>query len=179
MDELGINAVFEPTTTHDPKLAVGKQAIAPFERARAAYIKTQDGELIAEIGEFKASVQRNLKLPVFSAGFELDIERLQKFAKPKEYTPLSRFPKVEQDISLAVPKSTDYQDLLNKLSEYLQTNKPEDSVVDVQPLDIYQEDAKKHITFRVSIVSYERTLTADVVNKLLDEAAEELKLERL
>ncbi len=178
LDGLGIKPVYEPVT-HEPKTAIGKQALAPFEKTRAAYIKTTEGELIGEIGEFKASVRRILKLPAYCAGLELDIERLQKFAKSKQCTPLSRFPKVEQDISLAVPKSTKYQELQEKLDEYLQVNKPSNSVADVKPLDIYQSDNKKHVTFRVGVVSYERTLTAETVNKLLDDAAASIGFDRI
>ena len=54
-----------------------------------------------------------------------------------------------------------------------------DSKVEVRPLDIFEKAANKHVTFRVGVVSYERTLTADVINKLLDEAAEAIDLERV
>ena len=36
---LGVKPVYEPVA-HEPTTAIGKQAIAPFERSRAAYIKT-------------------------------------------------------------------------------------------------------------------------------------------
>ena len=48
----------------------------------------------------------------------------------------------------------------------------------LSPVDIYkrsEDGAHKQITFRLSIASYERTLTDNEVNKLLDEVAEAAK----
>ena len=53
---------------------------------------------------------------------------------------------------------------------------PADTSFVLEPLDIYQKDkSQKQIAFRLSINSYERTLTAEAVNNLLDKVAERAK----
>jgi phenylalanyl-tRNA synthetase beta chain len=176
---LGIDAKFEVSTTHEPKMEVGKAAIAPFERPRAAYVKTKDGKLLGEIGEFKASVRRKLKLPRFSAGFELDVLRLHETAsKLSSYMKLSRFPKVEQDMTLKVAEDLEIQQLdqavagaINKLVDFKTTQ------IGRSLTGIYQKtgETTKNVTYRFVVASFERTLTALEVNNLLDQIADELK----
>jgi phenylalanyl-tRNA synthetase beta subunit len=92
--------------------------------------------------------------------------------KRQTYVPLSRFPKVEQDICLQVSSDLSYQELYSFVAEKLREIKPEDTAFTLSPADIYQKDeAVKRITFRLSIYSYIRTLKAEEVNKLLDEVA--------
>lgn len=178
LKSLGVAYVLEPTAEQPPKLPVGKQALAPFEPSRAAYIRTLDGKLLGEIGELKASVRRSLKLPDFVAAIELDIERLQQEAQGTDYQPLSRYPKVEQDITLKVPAKVSYQQLLSALEEAIRENAPEDTSFSLSPLDIYQDDKQpddRHVTLRLTITAQDRTLVAGAVNQLLDLAALKLR----
>ncbi len=178
LTRLGVTYVLQPASDHAPTMAVGKQAIAPFERDRAVYIKTSDGTLLGEMGELKASVRRGLKLPSFVAAAELDIERLQAASQGAAYQPLSRFPKVEQDISLKVKSEVTYADLLQAINSGLEANAPEATTYTVTPVDIYQASAQashKHITLRLTITAHDRTLKADAVNQLLDLAADEAR----
>lgn len=167
----GIEPVFQPAIEREPKYEVGKAAIAPFDKNRASYVRTADGTLLGELGEFKASVRKALKLPAFSAGFELDLGRIAEMQQPRTYQPLSRFPKVEQDVSLKVAEKVNYQELVDFVSENLET--PVNSTFTLTPIDIYQPDdaAHRHITLRLSLASYERTLKAEEVNRLLDDVA--------
>lgn len=170
---LGIEAVFEPATDHEPKMDVGKAALAPFARGRAAYVKTIGGKLLGELGEFRTEVRRSLKLPAFSAGFELDVGRLLEEQKDVMYAPLPRFPKVQQDISLRVPEKVTHGELADVIRSELAAAKPDETLLTCDTIDIYQPGGEsfKHITFRISLASYERTLTAPEVNTLLDTAA--------
>jgi len=172
-DNFGVELQFEPATTHEPQMEIGKAAIAPFESTRSAYVKTKDGELIAEIGEFKASVRKNLKLPAYCAGFELDVDRLMKHARKSAYIPLPRFPKVEQDISLRVPEDVAFADVQDTITLAITSNQPQGSRSEIDPLDAFQKagDTHKQLAFRLSIANYDRTLTAEEVNALLDQAA--------
>ncbi|MEK7602849.1 MAG: phenylalanine--tRNA ligase subunit beta [Patescibacteria group bacterium] len=173
----GVELIYEPATTHEPKMEIGKAAVAPFEPRRSAYVKTVDGELIAELGEFKSTTRQNLKLPSYTAGFELDIDRLIAHAKNPVYTPLPRFPKVEQDISLRVNNDVAFADLQSCVEQAVIDLQPDHSITYVNPLDIYQKagEPDKQIAFRMSIANYQRTLTSEEVNTLLDKAAEAAK----
>jgi phenylalanyl-tRNA synthetase beta chain len=178
--DLGVtNLVFEPATEYEPKQGISKAAIAPFERGRSAIVKTTDGQFIGELGEFTTSVRRNLKLPDFVAGFELDVVKLLELSgKSSSYVPLPRFPKVEQDISLKVPLGVTYRELFDFIWEELGKIQPENTFPTLGPVDIYQPEGDtqhKHITLRLNLASYERTLTAEEVNKLLDNVADAAK----
>jgi len=170
---IGIQLVFEPPADADS--ARTDAVLAPFEPVRAATVKTGEGQIIGYIGEFKVSVRRKLKLPPFSAGFELDVQQLLKLrSKKSPYVPLPRFPKVEQDISLKVPATMNYQELFGFVRAELTKAQPEHTFFTLQPVDIYQREndpGHKQITLRLTIAAYDRTLTSELVNDLLDSVA--------
>jgi phenylalanyl-tRNA synthetase beta chain len=152
---------------------------APFEPTRSALVSIESsGQRLGIVGEFKANVSRSLKLPKYSAGFEVDSVILgEAITSTQDYKPLPRFPKVSQDISLVIPLQTEYQALYMGLSAAVQEFKPAHTVFDIQPLDIYQSDTEldhKSITFRLNIASFEQTLTDHQVNQLLDEVSNKL-----
>ncbi len=177
LSHLNIEAVYEPMTLREPKMEVGKAAAAPFERQRSAYVMTKDNKLIGEIGEFKPSVTSKFKLPAFTAGFEIDVAQLLKQQSPQSsYQPIPKFPKVEQDISLKVPGRVDYAQLHSVITKNVDKFKPSNPQFSLNGVDIYQDEedkTHKHITFHLEIASFDRTLTAEEVNKLLDKAAAE------
>lgn len=153
----------------------GRQLTAPYEPGRSAVI-VRDGQIWGVVGEFRAAVRRALKLPDYTAGFEVHLD-VVAMAEPA-YAPLPRFPKVEQDICLKVPAAMPYAELFNFVEVHLQQNRPDQTHYSLQPVDIYQrEDDKEHkqITLRLSIASYERTLTDQEVNNLLDQVAQAAK----
>ncbi len=150
----------------------GREMCAPYEPQRSAVI-VKDGLAWGVVGEFRPSVRKALKLPAFAAGFEVALDLMQNAAK-SSYTPLPRFPKVEQDICLKVAKQTTYRDVFDAAWESLTGVLPETTYAQLSPLDIYQreDDADhKQITLRLQVASFERTLTDDEVAKLLDHIA--------
>jgi phenylalanyl-tRNA synthetase beta chain len=163
------NVTFEPINGND-----SDQATKYYELGRAATIKLGDVTL-GRIGEYSSSVRRALKLPDFVAGFELGLAPILTHApKINQYIALPRFPKVEQDICLKVPADMKYRDLSDFVAEQVINEKPENSQLTTTAIDNYQrEDDKSHkqITLRISIASYERTLTDAEVSKILDHIA--------
>jgi phenylalanyl-tRNA synthetase beta chain len=147
-----------------------------YEPARAATVRLGDA-VIGEIGEYKPTVKRALKLPEYTAGFELDISSLRKLSD-NAYLPIPRFPKVEQDISLKVPAKLLYGELFDFVRATIESLKPAETLASLEPLDIYQredDEAHKQVALRLSIASYERTMTAEEVNGLLNKVAEAAK----
>jgi len=179
LSHFGIDAVYSSAENYVPKAGIGKAALAPFEKSRSAIVKTRDGKLLAEIGEFNARARKSLKLSYFTAGFELDIAQvMQSASRAAGYQPLPRFPRVEQDITLRVDSKVEYNELFELLNNELLKQQPHHTRHGLVPLHIYQKstsDKHKNISFRLQIASYERTLTADVVNKLLDSVAAKAK----
>lgn len=173
--KLGITDLkFLPADKHEPTASISQAVIAPFEKKHSAIVQTTKGDFIGELGEFRTAVRTNLKLPKFVAGFELDLMQLLKLqASQSTYTALPRFPKVEQDISLKMPLELGYGVLFDYLKQSIQT--PDKTTSWFAPVDIYigeQDKTHKHITLRLSIASYERTLTSEEVNSMLDKVAE-------
>ncbi|MBI1856932.1 phenylalanine--tRNA ligase subunit beta [Candidatus Saccharibacteria bacterium] len=147
----------------------GRQLTAPYEPKRSAVI-VKDDQIWGVVGEFKSSVRRALKLPAYIAGLEINLGVAAVY-KPK-YRPLSRFPKVEQDITLKVPSEVAHGEVATLLESELVTRK--NLVYELVPLDIYQSEkdpGHKNLTFRLIIASYEKTMVAPEVNGLLDEMA--------
>ena len=145
-------------------------AAAPYDYKRSARVYMGD-KIIGLVGEFKPSVRKALKLPISAAGFEIGINPAM-LSTASKYVPLSRYPSVEQDISLKVAKNTSHAEVFNLLQKEL-LNK-EGMVANITPLDIYQregDEGHKQLTFRLHIASYEKTLKAEEVNTMLDGAA--------
>jgi len=87
---------------------------------------------------------------------------------------LSRFPKIEQDICLRVRSDVAYQELHAAVTEEVNGAKPLHSAATVTPIDIYQPDTNsdhKQVTFRISLVPYDHTLTDSDVGMLFDSLA--------
>jgi phenylalanyl-tRNA synthetase beta chain len=157
------------------------QLLAPFEPVRSAII-FKDDKLAGVIGEYKSSVKKALKLPEFCAGFEGFLSPMLDQSEAADYVPVSRFPKVEQDITLRVPSGLPYGKLATFITEELY--QVQNAHFTLTTLDIFQkEDSHKNITFRIALSSYDRTLKAEEVNKLLDgiaaKTAESLQAERV
>jgi phenylalanyl-tRNA synthetase beta chain len=176
--ELGIVLEYTPLDG-DPNYPV----TAPYDPKRSAYVSVQgSGTPLGMVGELRPAVLRALKLPQRTAGFEIGLGELQSVIPPhRNYTQLSRFPKVDQDICLKVAADMPYSRVFSALWAGLQQPVgPDTTLFTLAPLDIYQrEDDPEHrqITFRVTVASYERTLTDETVSKLLDQAAEHAKAE--
>lgn len=168
--------------------SLGFPVAKPFDSKRSAVVRLKGtDDLLGMIGEYQPSVIKGLKLPKYTAGFEISMQVLLDVRTSTHgYMPLPRFPRVEQDITLRVPRSVTYQALANCIEAHLATNRPDQTHHTLQPVGIYQpEDDSEHknSTFRLSIASFERTLTDEEVNKLLDnvasKAGEELNAERI
>lgn len=157
---------FEPIATSDTDVA--STYYAP---GRAAIVKLE-GKIIGRIGEYKTSVRKALKLPDFCAGFELGLgPLLEASTAAGSYMPLSRYPAVEQDICLKVDADIPFAGLQDFIRTYFAEHQSKQAVVTVSPVDIYQrpEDQEhKQMTFRILVVSYEKTLRQEEVSKLLD-----------
>jgi len=188
---VGVQLVFKPVSEDMRHFDITK----PYDMTRSAFVYTLDETFLGIIGEFRGSVRRALKLPAHTAGFELDVLALDGygFTRPaSSYVPISRFPKVTQDITLKVSDQLPHQELYDFMTEVLSKHDlggvpmpvfynvyngmKSNGVVTygLTTRDIFQrpdDPAHKQITFRLEIASYERTLTDKEVNAMLDAAA--------
>jgi phenylalanyl-tRNA synthetase beta chain len=161
-------------------LATHKMAssmLAPFSEKRSA-VAFVNGRPLGVVGEFKPRIYQKFKLPEKCAGFELFLSVIAKAGQNtvSDYKPMPKYPLTDQDISLRTDFKTGYTDIKSALKDSLDRNSPDDVEIDIRCIDIFAKDNKnKHTAFRISAASGKRTLTAEVMNKLLDEVEPDLK----
>lgn len=151
---------------------------APFDQDRSALVETADGTFLGMIGELKQPVIANFKLPAYTAAATLD---LSGFITADQnvvpgYQALSKYPSTTQDICFQIATDVRYGQLAASVRSALATSEYQWRL---QPIDIYhKEGAKtKNITFRIRIVSHERTLQTEMINALLDSVTQRVHTE--
>ncbi len=169
-DQLHLSLLLEPIDT-ELDFAIAR----PYEPSRSALIKLLSGEVLGIIGEFKSSVITSLKLPINTAGFEIDIDALAKGHSVASYQPLNKYPEITQDITLKVGVTTVYIDLENEIKAALSAinnNQSQSGIkYTLRPLSIFQRSEDKdykQITWHVDLYHPERTLNTDEANKVFD-----------
>lgn len=185
LEKIAPDARFVSLETYaiDDQYAIFDQLARPFDPKRAAVVVDGD-HFVGVVGEFRASVCREFKLPQCSAGFEL-FQSFLLSVQPKPYVPLSRYPSVTQDISLRVAAQMPQSQLFDIAQKALQAAQPEQTRADLKLLGVYQPENSdtKNVTLRLEIVSYEKTLTDAEVVTLMDaiaqNCAQELSAERV
>ena len=153
----------------------------PYNYDRSALVSLKDGEFLGIIGEFKPSVIRALKLPNYSAGFEIDTEALGRImTKMPGYIPLNKFPSVKQDMTIAVDANMAYETVYDAVQKAYAYHGLDETHIKLELIDIYQNEADtshKHLTFRFTTTGQNRTLTDKEVASVLDKIADSLQSE--
>ena len=147
-----------------------------FESKRSAVIEIQNNGkkiTLGVIGEFKKSVQKSLKLPEATAGFELNLNiLLENFAgsnvKIKNF---SKFQSVERDISINVDEKREFSEIFNIFENI--SDKFENVEIEVLPIDIFKNsDRTKNISIRFKITPFEKTLTGEEIHEIVQKIEE-------
>ena len=147
-----------------------------FESKRSAVIEIQNNGkkiTLGVIGEFKKSVQKSLKLPEATSGFELDLNiLLENLAgsnvKIKNF---SKFQSVERDISINVDEKREFSEIFNIFENI--SDKFENVEIEVLPIDIFKNsDRTKNISIRFEITPFEKTLTGEEIHEIVQKIEE-------
>jgi phenylalanyl-tRNA synthetase beta chain len=175
----GLGVRHEVKAHHAHNSEAINQWVKPFNAKRLAYV-VSGNELIGVIGEPSSSAKRNLKLPAYCTMLEINLDVVMELANNKSsYVKLSRFPKIEQDICFKVGSDISFKTLNDFAWEELRKLSADiNSATSLYPIDIYQRDddkTHKQITFRLSLGSYERTLTSEEANKIVSSLGEAAK----
>lgn len=173
LDELGIDYAIVPIAD-EPEDVPKSAMLTPFDTTRRAAVVVGDKH-IGYVGEYNAAVTKAFKLPEYSAGFELDFAALLASQRStRTYTPLSRYPDVEQDMTYTVANNLAFAELQHALQAAFHAVVPADVRVRIAIKDMYapKDSDTKNITFRARIVSYEHTLTDAVVNDYVAAASD-------
>ena len=147
-----------------------------FEPKRSALIKISDSEgekILGVIGEFKKKIQKALKLPESTAGFELDLGiLLENIGRTNvKIKAFSKFQSVERDISINVDETRQFAEIFgifeNISSEF------KDVEIEISPIDIFNNgDGTKNISIRFKITPFEKTLTGDEIREIMQKIEE-------
>ncbi len=144
-------------------------AASVFEPKRSACVKTEGGAVLGVVGEYKASIYRDFKLPSYSAGFEVFVDSIAENTPhvAVEYNQASKYPSVERDVCFKVDSDINYSDVYTAVTTSLNGV---DLDFTVDPIDIYKPEGgdTKNITFRIVLVSHAKTLTSDEVASVID-----------
>jgi len=130
-----------------------------------------DGKVLGIVGEFTQRARTGLKLPEFSAGFEVDLtEVLAAQADSRSYKQLPKFPGTEHDVTFETPQEVSFEQVVLEFEK----NLPEkDLEIVLTPTDAYQkyEDSPtRNLTFRLSLVNTAKTMSAEEINDVVDQA---------
>lgn len=148
-----------------------------FEPKRAAEVWF-NGHFIGAMGEFKATVGRNFKLPMMAAGAELDLQALTELADRQQLQmkPVQTLPSVSRDLCLEVARTVEYQAIYDQLLQA--TNKFKSIDFKIQPIDFYRKDEKnKRITVRLILTPTDKTLVAKQVDAIVTQVVKVLSAE--
>ena len=147
-----------------------------FEPKRSALIKISDSEgekILGVIGEFKKKIQKALKLPESTAGFELDLGiLLENIGRTNvKIKAFSKFQSVERDISINVDETRQFAEIFgifeNISSEF------KDVEIEISPIDIFNNgDGTKNISIRFKITPFEKTLNGDEIREIMQKIEE-------
>ena len=147
-----------------------------FEPKRSALIQISDSEgekILGVIGEFKKKIQKALKLPESTAGFELDLGILLEntgriSAKIKDF---SKFQSVERDISINVDESWQFAEIFDIFKNI--SGEFRDVEIETLPIDIFNNgDGTKNISIRFKITPFEKTLNGDEIRDIMQKIEE-------
>ena len=146
-----------------------------FEPNRAALI-TYKQQILGVIGEFSTLVKNNFKLPIYSAGLEIDLNSLLNIEpETKIYQGVPKYPSSIKDLCVEVDRDIKYIDLENEIRKIVNRG---DLWGEVTCIDIYskdKEDGKKRITFRLNLRNFHKTLDNKDITEIIGKIGKNLK----
>lgn len=168
--KLGIEADFSKFNLEKSPLST------EFEAKRSAVIEIlNNGKKITlgVVGEFKKSVQKSLKLPEATAGFELDLNVLLEnlVGSNVKIKNFSKFQSVERDISINIDEKREFSEIFDIFKNI--SDKFENIEIEVLPIDIFKNsNGTKNVSIRFKITPFEKTLTGEEIHEIVQKIEE-------
>ncbi len=156
---------YEPLTE-----ASTDQTYVAFDYQRSALVVSRrTNTVLGIVGEYTQQTKRAFKLPQAAAGFELLLDELQSINKQlTTYTPLSKYPSIDRDVTFVCETSMSYRDIVSNISAHIR----EISVpITVALKDIYQANSSsnKHMSFVFTIKPELQTMTSDQASAVMND----------
>lgn len=145
-----------------------------YHPGRSALIKAS-GKVIGIMGEIHPQVLSNFSIKPRACAMELDVQILFELVAEKVMMEeIARYPAVERDIAVIVPKELGVASIIKVIREA-----EEQLLRDVVVFDLYSgeqvPEGYKSIAFKLTLQAQDRTLTDDEVNKSMSMVLEALK----
>lgn len=134
-----------------------------------------EGKKVGFIGSLHPVLLAEEKVRVPAAIAELDLDALLK-GQPRSYKveSLSKFPKIERDLALVMPKATRVGDVIQAIKKEAGAY-----LIDTQIFDVYEgdklEQGKKSVAFRLIFQDKKDTLRDELVNQSTEKVLGALK----
>lgn len=108
---------------------------------------------------------------------EINLSRLLELKTGKmKYKEISKFPKVKKDLSLVVDKNVKAEDISKTIKKAGGSN-----LADVEAFDVYEgkgiEEGKRSLAFSLTFMSFDKTLTDEEINPILEKIIATLEKE--
>lgn len=102
---------------------------------------------------------------------EIDMELFNDLViKDMQYQDVSKFPSIDYDISLVVPKSVMFKDIKAKIESMKVVD-----LANISVIDVYELEAETSVTVRFSFSAFDRTLVMDDVQASMSSIVSELE----
>ncbi|MEO5627762.1 MAG: phenylalanine--tRNA ligase subunit beta [Candidatus Saccharimonadales bacterium] len=182
-EQLGLSLTYAPIDK-----PIDYASMQPYDQSRSAIVSVTGTDIVlGAVGEFRAEVLANLKLPAFTAGFAVGLGELQEAATTSVngYAPLAKYPRTSQDVSFKLLGDVSYAAVASVMTAGLEAAAAAHGYeFSLEPLDIYAPaEGLKHVALRVTLWHAERTLKTSEVSDVMSELAlrvkSELKGERI
>lgn len=159
--------------TYEPIKSFDYPMTGHFAEGRSAVIKI-GSELVGVVGEFNQKVMSALKMPEYSAGLELDIQRLMRLVESKKYQPLPELPGTQQDLTLEAPANISWGELENNLQNSAKELERDGYVINIVPGDIFQpaNSELRRTTYRIQMRHPNKTLKTEEATSIINKMAE-------
>ena len=147
-----------------------------FEPKRSALMQiSKNGKMtiLGVIGEFRKSVQKALKLPESTAGFELDLQILLENIENSnvKIRDFSKFQSVERDISISVEENRKFAEIFSIFENI--SDEFSEIHIETSPIDIFNNcDGTKNISIRFKITPFEKTLNGEEIREIMQKIEE-------
>ncbi len=155
-----LEKLFEGSISYSPE---DKEGI--FKKGYSANILLK-GEKVGTIGEVSEKAKNKMRVKSGGVLVDLDFEKLtQLYKERKIYEPIPKFPSLIRDLSVLVPKETDYIQVEEKIRK-----SGGKTLKNLTLFDLYEGDEigkdKKSFAFRMHFQDKGKTLSAETVNNL-------------
>ncbi len=166
LESYAIDATFKPIDRENTDSSQWLQNLSKmFISHRAASVHI-GSETLGIVGEILPSIRANLKIPAFSAGFEIDLDVLSHHASIPSYQSQSKYPASSLDVTYQSQIDEPHAQLQAVLRDALDDH---DVVMELTPTDIFipEDEQVKRSTWHLKLTNNKKTMDANDTQNIL------------